>query len=117
MDRKVVPFVERRRSTRIEVEIPVEIEREGRRIPARTKNISILGGYILTDTFVPPGETVGIHFRVNPPLTVTGKVIWLDGEGEKICGIGVGFSTMKDPERKALEELLSRFSPTVPSPR
>jgi hypothetical protein len=107
---KVVPIAERRRVLRQEIEIPVEIETKGGRIPARTKNISVLGGYIVTDAMILPGESVTIHFRVHPPIAVSAKVIWLDQGGEKVFGIGVGFNILKEEEQKTLEDLLSRLS-------
>lgn len=107
-NRKVIPFSERRRSARKEIEVPVLLLSKGQEIPGTTKNLSLLGGYIRTEGFVVPGEPLRIRFLVDPPFEVEGKVIWLDQEGGKVCGLGIGFFPLKPGEEQALERLLSR---------
>lgn len=103
---------EKRRHPRKLIEIPVAFHLgDGRRIEAVSRDMSIGGMFVLTDTPAPFGSKVPVELMVpkaKQPILVSSTVRWTQRDG-----MGVQFGLMGVRDTHALTEILR---PAPPSP-
>jgi hypothetical protein len=103
---------EKRRHPRKEVRIPVAFQLgDGRRIEAISRDMSIGGMFVLTDTLAPFASSIPVELMVpgaKQPIRVTATVRWTESDG-----MGVQFGLMGVRDTHSLTELL-RPAPVSP---
>jgi uncharacterized protein (TIGR02266 family) len=100
--------VEHRRSDRrYERRIAIDVVHEGTSFSAQTRNISLGGVFIETETQLPFGAKVSLKFRIptqTEPVEVDGQVRWLEMEDGHARGIGIRFDGLRARDVWALNK-------------
>jgi PilZ domain len=103
---------EKRRHPRKEVRIPVAFQlADGQRIEAMSRDMSIGGMFVMTDTFAPFASVVPVELMVptsKQPIRVSATVRWTEREG-----MGVQFGLMGVRDTHTLTELLRNAPPSL----
>jgi len=103
---------EKRRHPRKEVRVPVTFElADGRRIEAMSRDMSIGGMFVETDTVAPFSSTVPVELmlpKAKQPIRVKATGRWTQSDG-----MGVQFGLMGVRDTHALTEIL-RHAPISP---
>jgi hypothetical protein len=103
---------EKRRHPRKDVRIPVTFQLgDGRRIEASSRDMSLGGMFVLTDTLAPFASSIPVELMVpgaKQPIRVTATVRWTEADG-----MGLQFGLMGVRDTHTLTELLR---PAPPSP-
>jgi uncharacterized protein (TIGR02266 family) len=106
--------VEHRRSDRrYERRVAIDVLHEGATFGAHTRNISLGGVFIETESTLPFGARVSLKFRVttqNEVVEVEGQVRWLEMEEGQPRGIGIRFDGLRARDVWALNKFFE--SPT-----
>jgi len=101
----------KRRQPRKEVRIPVAFQLgDGRRIEAVSRDMSIGGMFVVTDTPAPFASTVPMELMIpgaKQPIQVKATVRWTEREG-----MGVQFGLMGVRDTHAMTELLRHAPPS-----
>ena len=112
-------FVEKRESPRIDVQWPLTILSEAKRIKGETRNIGIDGIAICCDEPLPINEIFRISIQPpnNQASEVSGKIIWSDvygiGEKDQTYGIGICFAEISEQYRRRYDEMLAVLLPPL----
>lgn len=112
---------ERRRGTRLRVDIDVDYRSRDTYLFAYVTDISETGIFIRTPTPEKPGTLLNLRFTPpgsGKPLEFEGQVAWVCEPG-KFAGIGPGmgvrFTSLDDEQRRALSTFLDRYARGVGS--
>jgi len=114
----VVDGAERRRATRVLVDLEVDYALEDNYLFAYITDISETGIFVRTTSPEQPGTRVHMRFRPDgkgPQLAVEGEVIWVNpfrpGAPDNLHpGMGIRFVNLDDDVRDRLLELVRRFA-------
>jgi uncharacterized protein (TIGR02266 family) len=100
--------VEHRRSDRrYERRVSVDVTHEGSSFSAHTRNISLGGVFIESESPLPFGARVSLKFRVSTQseaVEVEGQVRWLEMEEGHVHGIGIRFDGLRARDVWALNK-------------
>jgi uncharacterized protein (TIGR02266 family) len=100
--------VEHRRSDRrYERRVAIDVVREGTAFSANTRNISLGGVFIETESSLPFGVRVQLKFRIptqTEVVEVDGQVRWLEMEEGHVRGIGIRFDGLRARDVWALNK-------------
>lgn len=103
---------EKRRHPRKEVRVPVAFQLgDGRRVEAVSRDMSIGGMFVETDTCAPFASTVPVELMIpgaKQPIRVPATVRWTEPDG-----MGVQFGLMGVRDTHALTELLRHAPPST----
>lgn len=84
-------------------EIRVVPESGGKRaLPCRIRNLSLRGALVSLDAALEPGESVDLQLEISgPPLTLSGKVVWVGEvpEAGRVFGLDLNPAPAPDAER------------------
>jgi len=97
----------RRSDRRYERRVAIDVVHEGRSFSAHTRNISLGGVFIETETTLPFGARVGLKFRLptqHEPIEAEGQVRWLEMEEGHVRGIGIRFDGLRARDVWALNK-------------
>jgi|SRR5437588_3301815 len=103
----------RRSDRRYERRVAIDVVHEGSSFNAYTRNISLGGVFIETETTLPFGARVAMKFRVpsqHEAVEVEGQVRWLEMEDGHVRGIGIRFDGLRARDVWALNKFFE--SPT-----
>ena len=114
----VVDAAERRRATRVLVDLEVDYASEENYLFAYITDISETGIFVRTTTPEQPGTRLNLRFRpdgAGPQLEIEGEVIWVNpfrpGAPDNLHpGMGILFVDLDDDVRDRLLELVRRFA-------
>jgi uncharacterized protein (TIGR02266 family) len=103
-----VTRVEHRRSDRrYERRVAIDVTHEGASFGGQTRNISLGGVFIDTDTGLPFGARVSLKFRVptqTEAVATDGQVRWLETEEGHVRGLGIRFDGLRARDVWALNK-------------
>lgn len=97
----------RRSDRRYERRVAIDLMHEGTSLSAHTRNISLGGVFIETDSALPFGAKVSLKFRVptqSEAVEVDGQVRWLEMEEGHVRGIGIRFEGLRARDVWALNK-------------
>ena len=80
---------------------------EGATFSAHTRNISLGGVFIDTESSLPFGAKLSLKFRIptqTEPVEVEGQVRWLEAEDGHVRGIGIRFEGLRARDVWALNK-------------
>ena len=103
----------RRSDRRYERRVAIDVVYEGSTFGAHTRNISLGGVFIETESGLPFGARVVMKFRVptqHEQIEVDGQVRWLEMEEGHVRGIGIRFEGLRARDVWALNKFFE--SPT-----
>ena len=103
----------RRSDRRYERRVAIDVLYEGSTFSSHTRNISLGGVFIETETTLPFGAKCSLKFRIptqTEPVEVDGQVRWLEMEEGHIRGIGIRFEGLRARDVWALNKFFE--SPT-----
>jgi type IV pilus assembly protein PilZ len=114
----VVDAAERRRATRVLVDLEVDYASEENYLFAYITDISETGIFVRTTTPEQPGTRLNMRFRpdgAGPQLEIEGEVIWVNpfrpGAPDNLHpGMGIRFVDLENDVRDRLLELVRRFA-------
>lgn len=95
-----------RTHSRYEINLPVEVEFQGKRVAGMTLNISLGGMFISCPEVAPFGERVQLRFELellSRPVVTEAVVRWVD----PAAGIGLQFTGLRALEVWALQKTLA----------
>ncbi|MFQ5561559.1 MAG: PilZ domain-containing protein [Nitrospinota bacterium] len=103
--------VEKRRTDRRNIRVPVEMRTPSRIIKGQTKDISTAGAFIQCQKTIPMGEAFEI--ALNPskaePLILNAEVVWsnlnMNDETVVMKGMGIRFLGLTDKDRESIEQI------------
>ena len=101
----------RRSDRRYERRAAIDVVHEGQSFSAHTRNISLGGVFIETETALPFGARVSMKFRVptqHEPVEVDGQVRWLELEEGAVRGIGIRFDGLRARDVWALNKFFEK---------
>jgi hypothetical protein len=103
---------ERRKDPRIEVNWPIEIFLDDRRIEGIAKNINLRGLFVCCEEPLSLKEKyrISIFTPNNKALNVVGKAVWsssyaMDDKNAPVC-IGLSFIKISTEDRESLKEII-----------
>jgi uncharacterized protein (TIGR02266 family) len=101
-------LVEHRRSDRrYERRVAIDFAHDGVPRSAFTRNLSLGGVFIETETALPFGAKVSLRFRVptqSEPIEAAGQVRWLETEEGHVRGIGIRWEGLRARDVWALNK-------------
>jgi uncharacterized protein (TIGR02266 family) len=101
------PVEHRRSDRRYERRVAIELAHEGAPLSAFTRNLSLGGVFIETETALPFGARVSLRFRVPTqaePIEVSGQVRWLESDEGHVRGVGVRWEGLRARDVWALNK-------------
>lgn len=105
-------MIEKRRTPRIDVSLPVAFSYSGKNIHGTSSNISRDGMFILTDTVLPVDAEIALVFQLPGDaamLQVDSRVTWTKLVSNKApAGVGVAFIRMSYDHRKKIAGFIER---------
>ncbi len=103
-------IADRRREPRHPVRLDVDYQHGDTYLYSRSSNLSEMGIFLVTDRPPPPGERIGLRFRLSgdsAALEIEGEVKWVDPGGpDREGGMGVRFVDPDDDFRAAIQTLI-----------
>jgi len=106
---------DKRRETRIPVDLWIEAERDGELYYQRASNLSVGGAFFVQTIPLPMGTRVSLKFTL--PTETHEIVCEGDIVSAKELGMGVQFVGMVAADRTRLEKLIHKLSNKLPSAR
>jgi uncharacterized protein (TIGR02266 family) len=87
--------------------VEIDVLHEGATFSTQTRNISLGGVFIVTETSLPFGAKLSLKFRIptqTEPVEVDGQVRWLEAEDGHVRGIGIRFEGLRARDVWALNK-------------
>ena len=103
----------RRSDRRYERRVAIDVVHEGASFASYTRNISLGGVFIETESPLPFGVRVSLKFRIptqTEPVEVDGQVRWQETEDGQVRGTGIRFDGLRARDVWALNKFFE--SPT-----
>ena len=97
----------RRSDRRYERRVAIDVIHDGAAFSSHTRNISLGGVFIETETSLPFGARVSLKFRIPTQaevVEVEGQVRWLELEDGHVRGIGIRFDGLRARDVWALNK-------------
>lgn len=110
--------IERRKQTRLPLELPAEISFENQLFIGETSNLSLLGVRVVTDDLLERGATVYVTLTVprseededDDPFETSATVRWTKERPDGRCVAGLQFGPLTAAQRKDLALLIEAAS-------
>lgn len=109
---------ERRKQTRLPLELPAEISFERQLLIGETTNLSLLGVLVVTDDLLEAGATVYVTLSVprdaededDDPFETSATVRWTRERPDGRCVAGLQFGPLTAAQKKDLARLIAATS-------
>ncbi len=105
--------IKERQDERVQASIEVKINKGGKEIPAITRDISMVGAFIVTDEKIPLGSVIPIKFLLkDKEIQVNAEVVREEREdvgAARVGGIGVKFVEISDADKETLRAYLEEL--------
>lgn len=105
-------MLEKRRTPRIDISLPIAFSYNGKTIRGNTSNISREGMFILTDTVLPVDAEIALFFQLPDDaemMQVDSRVAWTKMVSSKApAGMGIAFIRMSYEHRKKITDFLKQ---------
>ena len=101
----ITPEIEKRRHRRAKLVTEVKCDALGRDEILLTRDVSVGGTFVTTNTPLPLNSIVGLSFSVGtgaPAICCTGKVVY----SKQGMGMGIEFAELKEEDLAALQKFV-----------